>query len=356
VQSIGVESLTFYQAATPFMPVTGSGGTSPLTYSVLPGLPAGLVLNASTGVISGTPTAVSGAASYTVTVTDANGETAQASFTLGVAQQASLTVVSASPTTATPVQAVTLSATVAATVAGTPVTPTGTVTFFDGATQLGLAVPLSGGMAQLVVPSLPPGQTAVITAVYSGDGNFLGGTSSNSASVAVGLLDFTFTNTGTSAYTAAPGAVASYSFALAPLYGSYAGPVSFTVTGLPAGAVASFTPSSVAADGGAVPVTMTVQTASATAHNDNHNGNSPLGRGVVLALLLLPFGMKRKLREKLRGRTLLLVLLLAGMTAAVTGCGSNNGFMLESPGTYTLTVTATSGTIQHSQTVTLIVQ
>jgi hypothetical protein len=30
--------------------------------------------------------------------------------------------------------------------------------------------------------------------------------------------------------------------------------------------------------------------------------------------------------------------------------------MLQSPGTYTLTVTAASGTLQHSQTVTLIVQ
>jgi hypothetical protein len=353
VQAIGVESLTLYQAITPFIPVTGSGGTTPLMYSVSPGLPAGLVLNASTGVISGTPTVVSAATTYRVTVTDANGGTAQASFSLGVGQQASVTVVSANPTTATPVQSLTLSATVAPAVAGTPVTPSGTVTFFDGATQLGVPVPLAGGMAQLVVPSLPPGQTATITAVYSGDGNFLASTSSNSATVVMAPLGFTFTNTGTAAYTAAPGAVATYNFEVTPLYGSYAGPVSFSVTGLPAGATASFTPSTVAVNGGATPVVMTVQTATATAYNRN---NSPLGRGMVLALLLLPFGVKRRLREKLRGQMLLLVLLLAGMTVAMTGCGSNNGFMLQSPGTYPLTVTATSGSQQQSQTVTLIVQ
>lgn len=65
--------------------IAASGGTAPYTYSVTPGsLPAGLSLNASTGVISGIPTA---AGSYTpsITVTDANSATASASYTLAIA-------------------------------------------------------------------------------------------------------------------------------------------------------------------------------------------------------------------------------------------------------------------------------
>lgn len=48
------------------------------SYSVSPGLPAGLSLSSSTGVISGTPTAVSAQASYTVTGTNVTGSTTAA--------------------------------------------------------------------------------------------------------------------------------------------------------------------------------------------------------------------------------------------------------------------------------------
>ena len=51
-------------------PVTGSGGTGTLTYTVSPALPTGLSMASTTGAISGTPTAASGPTVYTVTVAD----------------------------------------------------------------------------------------------------------------------------------------------------------------------------------------------------------------------------------------------------------------------------------------------
>jgi hypothetical protein len=61
-----------YTGATP----STSGGTAPYTYSIASGtLPTGLSVNSSTGVISGTPTAIQTATGLALSVTDANGVT-----------------------------------------------------------------------------------------------------------------------------------------------------------------------------------------------------------------------------------------------------------------------------------------
>jgi hypothetical protein len=61
-----------------------SGGTAPLTWTVFGGvLPAGLSLNASTGVVSGTPTAV-GNSTVVFTVKDSTGKTATGSVLFAV--------------------------------------------------------------------------------------------------------------------------------------------------------------------------------------------------------------------------------------------------------------------------------
>ena len=58
----------------PITPNTPSGG-GVTTYSVSPALPAGLTLNAGTGIVSGTPSSVTAKASYTVTATGPGGST-----------------------------------------------------------------------------------------------------------------------------------------------------------------------------------------------------------------------------------------------------------------------------------------
>ena len=69
-------------AITPNTP-TAAGGVID-SYAVSPSLPAGLSLDTKTGIISGTPTTVTAAASYTVTATNATGSTT-ASLSITVA-------------------------------------------------------------------------------------------------------------------------------------------------------------------------------------------------------------------------------------------------------------------------------
>jgi Bacterial Ig-like domain (group 3)/MBG domain (YGX type) len=274
---------------------------------------------------------------------------------LTVTQAPTTTVITASSPSVNANQADTLTVTVLSTTSGTP---TGSVTFFDNGAAL-QTVTLSGGVAS-GNPMLSPGTTHVLTASYSGDTNFVASsTSATGVTVAVGAPQFTFAGTGANALTVAPGSVAAYTFSISPGSVNYAGPVTFSVGGLPPGATASFNPSTIPASGGVQTVTMTVQTPTATAHN--LMPSSPLGGGgrvpAMLSLLMLPLVVNNKLRRRLSTRLSMLVLLMAltGL-AAITGCGSGSGFSLEQPQTYTLTVTATSGSLQQTNTVRLTVQ
>lgn len=77
VSNPGSQTSTVNQSDS--LQMQASGGTTPYSWSAS-GLPAGLSISSSTGLISGTPTAT-GTSNVTVTVTDSASKTASASFT-----------------------------------------------------------------------------------------------------------------------------------------------------------------------------------------------------------------------------------------------------------------------------------
>ncbi|WP_167558849.1 putative Ig domain-containing protein [Bradyrhizobium canariense] len=169
--AIASTTLIVNRPATSFTPVTGAGGTNPLTYSVSPALPTGLSFNTANGAITGTPTVISAAAAYTVTVTDADNATATATFSLTVGASTTTAALASSQNPSSFGQAVTFTATVN----GGGGTPSGTVTFNDAGTAIGTAT-LSAGVAAFTTSTLKTG-THAITAVYGGNGTFSPSTS-----------------------------------------------------------------------------------------------------------------------------------------------------------------------------------
>ena len=79
VEPIELSDAYTYEVGTAIEPITlpaVTGGTGSLSYSIEPALPAGLVFDAETRTISGTPLAVAAAAVYNYTVTDETGASA----------------------------------------------------------------------------------------------------------------------------------------------------------------------------------------------------------------------------------------------------------------------------------------
>jgi len=107
--------------------LTVGGGTGPFTWSVSAGtLPAGMTLNASMGVLSGTPTAM-GSSAFTVQVSDAAGMTATEAVTLVVGAGPLVIVARAGPSPVVPGGTVNFTVTVT----NTGTTPFTAVTFTD---------------------------------------------------------------------------------------------------------------------------------------------------------------------------------------------------------------------------------
>lgn len=240
----------------------------------------------------------------------------------------------------------------------TGTTPTGTVSFFDGNTPIGTGAIVNGTVS--ISASFVYAGTHTLSAVYSGDAADAPATSPGYSQT---VADFSLTvATGSSSTgTTIAGGTATYTLVVTPIITTtLPSAVTLTFTGLPSSATGTLTPSTIAAGWVTTPVAFSVTAASllAALHQQPRPAHhSPGGYApIALALLALPLAWFR--RRKRLGSLLASLCLLFAFTASLTGCisASNTGYYSQTPQTYNLTVTATSGNLIRSTYLTLTVQ
>jgi hypothetical protein len=170
--------------------IAADSGNPAYTFSVSAGsLPSGLSLD-SGGLLSGTPTVV-GTYPFTVQVIDAANSTATQDYTFSVEQASAATSLSsACQTTFVENQPFTFVANISG-------VPTGTVDFFNGATNICPSVAVASGSASCVVSDLAvqAGNTAstlTLKATYSGDANYTTSTSPDFVVTVLSAADVIF--------------------------------------------------------------------------------------------------------------------------------------------------------------------
>jgi sugar lactone lactonase YvrE len=228
----------------------------------------------------------------------------------------------------------------------------GTATLTTGSTSSTTMVPTPSSLAS---------GSYTVSVTYPGDANY-DASSSPTASVSLIVNDFSLnvSTGGATANTVLAGGTAIYPLVIGPTSGTtFPAAVSFTVTGLPTGATATITPSTLPASAGVTNVTLTIQVPVQTASLHRNDLFALALSPLALGLLLLPFGgMIRRAAGKRAQPVCLLLLVFAGtLLLALAGCGTtSSGYFGQKQQSYTLTFTATSGTLSHSTLLTLTVQ
>jgi hypothetical protein len=129
--------------------------------------------------------------------------------------------------------------------------------------------------------------------------------------------------------------------------GGFNSQVSFGCSGLPAGATCAFSPSTVTPSSGPASTTLSISTASLFSEAARPKKPGPLLPGSVLAAALGLFGWKK------RRRVLLMLLLVVSAVGVLTLNGCGGGTLISGSSQSTVTVTATSGSLQHTTTISL---
>jgi Pro-kumamolisin, activation domain/Bacterial Ig-like domain (group 3) len=242
--------------------------------------------------------------------------------------------------------------------------PTGTVQFFSGKTALGIPVQLKNLVATLTTTQLANGSDS-ITAVYSGDPNFLGSTSAAvtlivgnpnfQISVNPGNIIITGTGPGTTNILLTPG----------PGLGLM-GAVSLSCSGLPTGSTCTFQPAQPSLDG-STPLTVELSISKPPAQSSSirmalHQSAQRIAGsldGAALACAFLLVWPRKK-----RSWQLCVFVVFAAFLGAISGCSSAPS-VSSAPGgsstnSFVATVTASGGAgaqaVSHSVTLQVTVQ
>ncbi|HET9184274.1 MAG TPA: protease pro-enzyme activation domain-containing protein [Candidatus Angelobacter sp.] len=397
-------AVTFSLSATPASQTVESGGSTSYTATIAPlngytgtvsfsvsGLPAG-------ATATFTPTSVTTSGSSTLDITTTAGTTPAGSYALtitatdgvlthtaGVTLVVSDFTVSAAPSSQSANQGttanytITLSAldgftnTVSFSISGLP---TGATATFTPASVAG------SGTSTLAITTTTSTPTGSYPLTITGSDGVL--THTTSINLAVTVPDFSL-SANPASQTIVNGASASYTATIAPL-NSYAGTVSFSVSGLPAGATATFSPASVTTSGSS---TLTITTTSGTTPAGNYvltitASDGTLTHTANVTLSITDFSLSATPSSQtttvgssasytvtataLNGFANTLTLSVSGLPPFATatlnpttlpGSGSSALTIATTNNTpaaiYNLTVTASDGTNSHSVPLTLVV-
>jgi hypothetical protein len=271
------------------------------------------------------------------------------------------TTLASSATSITSGQSVTFTATVTASS-----TPSGTVTFSDGSTALGMGTLNGSGVATYSTSGLAVGSHS-ITAAYAGNSTFAS-SSSTAVTVTVQALPQSFTLSASPASgSVTAGSSAQTTLTVTPVNG-FNQQVSFACSGQSNGVTCSFNPPTITPSGGPEKTALTIATttqSAALARPANRSLQRGLGSGATLAFLA--GGALWIFRRRKDRSWLALVIVGLGLTAAgLGGCGGGGSANSGSSGSsgsgsqpqsanYTITVTATAGSLSPTANYTLTV-
>ena len=229
----------------------------------------------------------------------------------------------------------------------------GTVTIYDGTTILWSGAPGVNGVS-LELPNLTVGAHS-LSAYYGGNVNVSIG---RSPTIIENVEDFTLVVATAPLKPIFSGGTAMYTFTVTPVgpLTTLPADINFTATGAPPESTITITPSAVTAGSGTTTLTMTVKVSPAIVELERAKRPGSGGAKLpilALALVLLPFAIKMRRAARRLARMLGVVILAVVSVAAIaglSGCGQN--FIPA----FDLTLTANSGSLNHSVGVTLQVQ